>query len=206
MDTPKKEPSKEDVPGGSLLFIFSSPRSGSTLLISILDARDEIRMNGERRDFLWNLHDLHGNREELMRNSPKAFDDWQQQREDGHCPSHINHSTDESWNGMVRSVLKAWINPPEDAKWWGMKDVHIGKACVQYAFALFSWIMEVMPDARMIFLTRDIDSIETSMGYHPEWWVSYGKCPGAWRRNAAKQHSAFEEFNALNPDTTALLR
>jgi len=192
--------------GGSPLFVFSSPRSGSTLLVSILDGHGDITMNGERRDFLWSLRNLWDHRGALQKNSPRAFLPIDEQVQQGNFPSHVNHSTEESWAEGVRALLRGWVNPGEGDRWWGMKDVHVAKLGMGMGVEMWSWLQTVMPDARIVFLTRDTGAVERSMERTLAWWVpSYGNCIGNCMRKVKVQQNAFREYHALNPSTTALV-
>lgn len=191
---------------GTPVMIFATPRSGSTLLIRLLNRIDGWSIAGEKLGLLRAVKATHDLRSALEARSPHAFNSLFQQEHDGHFPSHHAPSSKAEWDAAARDMLMAWANGGS-SRYWGMKEVHLAKHGFKYGISVWTWLMEIMPDVKFILLSRNVDDTEVSMGRNLKWWVpSYGSCIGACRRQVRQQTEAFDEFATLYPNNTLRLQ
>jgi hypothetical protein len=193
-----KKRETKDVP----FVIFSTPRSGSTLLMRMLNGMEGVVCNGERRDFLWSLKGLYDHRAALAAKSGHSFEDLDAVVARGEFPSHHNGSTEEGWAQACEDVLRAWCGGMGEAgaKAWGMKEVHVGKAGGQYLFQVCDWLQGMIPGVRFIFLTRPIEQAVISMMGNAKWWIpSYAPCAAGCERALRTQSAAMRDYAALYP-------
>lgn len=193
-----KKRETSDVP----FVIFSTPRSGSTLLMRMLNGLDGVACNGERRDFLWSLKGLYEHRAGLEAKSAHSFEELDAVVARGEFPSHHNGSTAEGWAAACEATLRAWCGGEGErgAKAWGMKEVHIGKAGGQYLFQICDWLQGMIPGVRFIFLTRELEKALVSVLGNAKWWIpSYASCAAGCERALKTQQAAMRDYAALYP-------
>ena len=193
-----KKRETSDVP----FVIFSTPRSGSTLLMRMLNGMEGVVCNGERRDFLWSLKGLYDHRAALEAKSAHSFEDLDAVVARGEFPSHHNGSTAEGWARACEDALRAWCGGfgEAGAKAWGMKEVHVGKIGGQYLFQVCDWLQGMIPGVRFIFLTREIEAALLSMLGNAKWWIpSYAPCAAGCERALRTQTAAMRDYAALYP-------
>ena len=195
-----KERKTSDVP----FVIFGTPRSGSTLLIRMLNKMDGIACNGERRDFLWCLKGLYDHRSALESRSPHSFEDLDTVVERNEFPSHHNKSTKDGWSIACENTLRAWCGGEGESgsKAWGMKEVHVGKIGGQYLFQICDWLQGMVSGIKFIFLTRELEATLISMMKNPKWWIpAYASCAAGCERAIKTQKSAMSDYAALYPSS-----
>lgn len=193
-----REPQQgEDCP----FFIFATPRSRSTLLMRMLDKSSGVRCGGEMKNLLWDLKKIHGRRSEHFGRTPESFRPLSELEAEKSFPSHLCHSSAEGWDSGIINLLKRW-NGAWGERFWGMKDVHVGKRGLECAFPLWTWLLETMPTAKLIFLTRDFSETLASMASLESFFIpSYGSCSADLEKRLMRQREAFQAFGDFYQDS-----
>lgn len=167
----------------SAFTIFSTPRSGSTLLMRIIESF-KYRCGGECKDLFYKLKDLH----DLRKHPILQFEDHE-----GMFPAHRNYSNVDEWNFVSDMIYKKWLGVTDQIS-WGCKNVHLGTECSEKFQDLVTWIDSTFNDMCFIFLTRNTKDIISSMEEHLDWWIpSYVRYEADLEETLRSQKSAFME-------------
>lgn len=101
------------------------------------------------------------------------------------------------------------LRTPDAAECFGRRVSIQARTGLDEAIPLWSWLLESWPFARIVFLERDQGEIELSMlatQKDLQWIPKWGKCTGCCGRQVKGMHEAFQEFHALNPSRTAIVK
>jgi len=145
-------------------------RSGSTLLMGLLNSIDGYSIVGENNDSMKYLIDFYINMRDVVFNTNgKGVDDaW------------YNKCSLEHLKLVVRRCMASICDPSHSAKCVGWKEIryirHLGSDLGKFLSNLF-----FISDCRFVFLTRDLDDTCKS-----EWWARNPNCK--------KNLGSFEDF------------
>lgn len=177
---------------GFPLFIFGHPRSGSTLCMRLLNAIGGVYVSGKTINILWQLNRLH---EEYVRVKARYSPNF---------PAWYCRGTEETWTNGVAELMRMWANPPPACKAWGWKEVYIARD--GRGVELLTWLHEVLPNAKFIFLARDHNKVISSMLEQSNWWIpGFARSEGDIECKLANQLKTWREYNELQPLKTILL-
>lgn len=184
------------------VFVFSAPRSGSTLVMRILNQTPGVGFSGETRGFFWKLQKMHAERDNLLQQFPGADDPLDRQLGQGAFPAWLQNSTEAGWTDAIRGLARAWAGGGERA--WGWKEVTEGRH--GHGFELYQWIHRIMPDALLVFLLRPVEEIMPSMmGRRGDFIPIFADCPAGCERKVREQHRSFREYAEENPEGCRML-
>lgn len=178
------------------IFLISPPRAKATLLMRTLDATPEITMAGESDDFVSRLHRLFNHRPKFR--AQWASEDW---------PRHRLEGNDSAWRQSIRGMLEGWIGPRPGSEFMGLRLSYLGREDWATALREWSWLLEMWPEAKIVFLTRDQGEVELSMlaTPHLRWVPEYGKCLTCAGGRVKRVMESMTDFHILNPTRTAIL-
>lgn len=162
----------------------------------MLDASPGITMSGEADEFIDSLRTLFHSRAAYQ--AKWADEGW---------PRHRIAPETGDWKQSIRDMLKGWVCPQRGDTHYGVRIQTLEREGRDGALLFWSWLLDVWPDAKIIFLTRDQGKIELSMMVTPKlkWVPNYGRCIGCCGTNVFLTLKAMSDFHFLNPRRTALL-
>ena len=177
-------------------FLITVPRARGTLLMRMLDATPGVRCVGESSDVLARLREL--------RDLPAAR---AARHTDKRWPMFRQHADDAAWGGLVAAMLPAWCGAVAGRdRHYGARLTYLGREGWESAVGWWSWLLEMWPEAVMVFLTRDQGEVELSMlATQPLWRPDYGTCAGNCGGRLHHHLRSMEDFQKLNPARTVLL-
>jgi hypothetical protein len=178
------------------IFLIAPPRAKASLLMRMLDATHGVTMTGEADEFIASLRKLHARR-------AKHLDRWA----DEEWPRHRLEEDGAAWKQSVRGMLQGWIGPRPGSEFIGLRLSFLGREDWASALREWSWLLEIWPEAKIIFLTRDQGEIEISMLVTPQlrWVPEYGKCVTCVGGRVKRVMESIEDFHLLNPARTVML-
>ena len=201
---PTREAAAVSVPVERPIFVFSAPRSGSTLLMRILAGVPGVKFGGEAADFWWRLKGMEAFREDWLREFPGAEEDPAVVAARGGFPGHYWPGAAEGWRRAVRDLAKARVGASPGCVAWGWKETGIGK--LGGGEELFRWIHTVFPEAHLVFLLRDVEKVLVSMAGRLSWFIpQFAGCMGEAERLVKVQQASFAAYAAEEPGRTSLL-
>lgn len=140
------------------LFVVTYGRSGSTLLMGVLDSLPGFCVRGENRGVVYDLFQYHSKamtaREQWTRDEPLAAQ---------HAWYGIDQYPPEIATGLMRQlVLETLLRPEPDTRVTGFKEIRWWMPRpVQY----LDFIETLFPGARFVLNTRNLDDVANS-----RWW------------------------------------
>lgn len=179
------------------LFVFSAPRSGSTLLMRYLHDTPGGRFGGETDNFWWPLHTLFSQAAEMKEEFPASELTLAEQLASGNFPSRFAPPEELIHDACRRHLLAtAGVQPGTSPDFWGWKDVYIGRQGAGHE--IFRMIHILFPAAQLVMLFRDPEACLTSMMTRwREWWQGrYAQCPSAAERAIRAQQRVMKEYLA----------
>lgn len=185
-------------------FLFSTPRDRGSVLVRMLDASPGVRCSGEGHDFLARVRQMFFWREVIAHDHPE---DFSASPPPGYHPRYRQHSTEESWNLALYEVFRGWCNPRASDEFFGFRDIFtLRQADWKQALDLWSWLQTSIPDAKLIFLTRNDEETEKSTFLTArDWLPAYAKCHGGLMRQVRALRGFMADYHEMNPRSTVLL-
>lgn len=180
------------------LFIFAQGRSGSTLLLELLNEIDGVNICGENNGALKHLEKFHGCLRESIRNSHPWGDDkpkftYREILEKELKPAWYNVFEYKSILEQLRSLIREMYNPHGDYRVWGFKEIRHGLGGTYNAFeSELDFIKLMFPGSRFVFNTRSIHDLLQS-----GWWADH---PERSRKRLSYQYACFEEYFKIHND------
>jgi Sulfotransferase family len=184
----------EDTP----VFLISLPRSGSSLLMRILDRGKDTVFGGETRDLLLRVHAMHAFREEFKLRCPISITPLKETKEKKLFQAFLLRGESEAWDESIRGVLKAWAGCQPTTRFWGWKEVHIGR--YDEGIRALEWLMQLLPSIKFIYLQRDQNEVLRSMNERPKWWKDTHGEGAAMVKLVGQQRDKLHEFSAAHPE------
>jgi hypothetical protein len=184
------------------VFLFSPPRSGSTLVMRMLMNSPRVCFGGETETVLWKTKDITEVRNKIEKKNPSAFKGIDTVLRDVNShPAWVQSGTEKSVNEGARKMLEGWAGANEnDHDFWGWKEISIG---YKGSTGMFEWIERVMPDAKMIFLFRNQIKTLSSLLAKRTWFDWYGKCPSSMERTLATQTQTLLRYSRKSRNENA---
>lgn len=169
------------MPRNGYVFIVTYGRSGSTLLMKLLNSISGACIRGENGDLLTpilrSIHDLRNSYNVCIRRTEIGIP----LSERALHLRDILSTPNDPWFGAerididdyARSILDCFVRtilcPPEKSTLLGFKDIHFYKAGDHFD-RIMNCMLTEFPDGRIIFLTRDLDDVAKS-----GWWKDLPK-------------------------------
>ncbi len=173
--------------------ILATPRARASVLVSALDATPGVRCAAESPGFLAGLMDFHGLREKTA--AAAAASPWL-----------ALAAPPAEWESSLRGILPAWAGADESHTHCGLRETFLGREGWEQAVGAWSWIQTLWPQARLIFITRDMEETEISLhATLPLWVPSYGTCHGDCLRRIRGVRQSMADYHAMNPRSTLML-
>lgn len=196
------------LPEKGFVFVATYGRSGSTLLMKLLNSIQGACVRGESGNSLTpvlsSIYSLKSNynvnirRTELRKDPEDRTPHWQK----------ILGTVDDPWygaenidvTGYANSVLDSFVRyilcPPQQVSFLGFKDIHFHESGAQFE-PIMSCLLEFFPNSKIIFLTRDLEDVSSS-----GWWKTIEKA--AVVKNLGKANDLFHTFHETNKDRTMM--
>jgi hypothetical protein len=134
--------------------IVTYGRSGSTLLMGLLNAIDGYRIRGENFGCMEELRRFHGLlRDASEKQSPKTTSAW------------FNEFDPDQGLAELRELHRLLLNADGRARVFGFKEIRYVKMQREELFALLDFLELLAPPSAVIFNTRDVDAVRRS-----KWW------------------------------------
>jgi Sulfotransferase family len=158
---------------------------------------------GETKSLFFELKRLYDFRENFVAGYPLAVRGLEVMKSEQKFPPHLLQGTEEQWRDVMRSVLQAWAGVKPDTRFWGWKEVHLCR--YDAGVEIMSWVAELVPDAKFIWLMRDPQEVVESMQRSPNWWRQhFGKPHNFWSSIRAQREN-LRKFQELYPDRVWML-
>ncbi|WP_051218305.1 sulfotransferase [Nocardioides insulae] len=161
----------------SYVFVVTYGRSGSTLLMGILNSIPGYLIRGENGGVTFDLYNFHTT---LSKHANRA--DRQGASERPHAPwfGIDNYRPEEAKRGMRKLVEESLLLPTPDTRVTGFKEIRWNKRdLVPY----LRFLKDVFPGAKFVMNVRDLEQVQQS-----EWWKETD--PAALRRFDARIRDA----------------
>ncbi len=142
------------------MFILTYGRSGSTLLMGVLNSIPGYLLRGENQDALQHLFRFHQGLTELSTRWPKARLRQRTHPFFGAGDFPVNRSLERTRELVLDTVLR----PRPDTRVTGFKEIRWHSADVA---AYVAWMRQVFPGARFVVNTRDPEEVLKS-----GWWAA----------------------------------
>lgn len=143
-------------------FIVTYGRSGSTLLMNIINSCDGCRIRGENNNSLYGIYQSY----------KKIIDAQQEHGKNSHLTSSpwwgISAVNAESYaQKLVKSFIDEVIMPGPSDTLCGFKEIRFSRREVPDLIGYINFLTKFFPGARIIFNHRDLDAVSSS-----KWWAS----------------------------------
>jgi hypothetical protein len=155
------QPPTEESPGPEFVFVVTYGRSGSTLLMGLLNSIPGYLVRGENWDALHHLFAFH----RTLAEGSRKWDPARLRR-----PTHpfFGASDFPEQRSIARTrdlVVDTVLRPEADTRVTGFKEIRWYRDDVEEYVA---WLREVFPGARFVVNTRDHDEVRRS-----GWWAKH---------------------------------
>lgn len=187
------------------LFVIAQGRSGSTLLLRMLNEIEGYNICGENFNAVEKLADFYYLLQKITQQIPKIegvqnrfptyeeLEKWQ----------HENYSGFEWYNiydlkiikQKLREIIVTMFNPNFHYKVWGFKEIRLGfKTNYEQLERQLNFITLLFPQAKFIFNTRNVENLIKSA-----WWAEK---PEENKKYLQKQQHLFKEYCIAHPQNT----
>ncbi len=172
---------------GLPVFIFGQGRSGSTLILRILNTVPGVRICGENEKALDHIRRLYLCYEQSRRRMINPFYAlaWAP-------PCELSELADH-----CRRFISAIYNPGGQFRVWGFKEIRYGGKEYQELSDDLAFLLFLFPSARFVFNTR-----MTADTVRSEWW---SQKPDESTKLLERSRNNFEQYVAANPKRSFLL-
>ncbi len=197
--------------GTNYVFVIAQGRSGSTLLLRILNSIDGYNICGENYGATKFLSQFYKSIIETYETTPKDDGNFLSYNEISSMEQTKKHlSGFEFYNvfqlsvieDQLRSLILKMLNPEGQFKVCGFKEIRFGSDGVSQKFWKFKveldFLKKMFPTSKFIFLTRDIEQVVKS-----SWWA---KNPDRSRTILKRQKDCFDKYALQYPDFTFSIR
>ena len=193
------------------LFIVAQGRSGSSLLLRLLNSIDGCHICGENHNAMSNLSEFYFSllrSEEHIPQINGRFRTYSELSEFSKNISKSNKLTKQIYSGYewynvfdkdrilasCRAIALNMFNPSNSYKVWGFKEIRFG---IEVGYKKFERDLDFLRllshESKIIFLTRDIEQLLKSA-----WWA---EAPEKSMEILTKQRRKFERYYAQNLDS-----
>lgn len=190
------------------VFLITQGRSGSTLLLRLINTIEGYNICGENLGAIGELYGFYKAILETKIKAPKNEDSSLKSYSEllAEPPRSKKYSGFEWYNvfqvekiqSQLRELIFEMFNPNSEFEVWGFKEIRFGGKNKQYKYNRFQeeldFIKFLFPQAKFIFNTRKIEEIVKS-----GWW---NKDPEAAANTLQKQADFFKRYSSENPDFT----
>lgn len=172
---------------GLPLFVLGQGRSGSTLVLRILNTMPGARICGENEKALDHLRLLH---ERFVSSRARTIDEFYALAWKPPCEL-------EELEDHLRRFMLSLYNPQSQCKIWGFKEIRYGSGKYDDFVKELAFLRKLFPTARFILNTRKTEDTVNS-----EWWA---KNPDQSRQMLENSRANFERYASENPQWSFLL-
>lgn len=189
------------------LFIISQGRSGSTLLLRLLNSIDGYHICGENHNAMGNLAEFYFSLLQSEKHIPQVNGRFKTYSELSEF-SKSNRLMNQAYSGYewynvfdkdsilasCQGIAIAMFNPSNSHKVWGFKEIRFG---IKVSYKKFKRDLDFLRllshESKIIFLTRDIEQLLKSA-----WWA---ECPEESRELLTRQKQKFKRYYTQNLDS-----
>ncbi len=165
----------------------------------ILNHGADTKFGGETKDLLFEAKRLHDFRNNYTNRRPAGLNDLEAMKSMNKFPAFLLHGTQDAWDESVRGVLRSWAGCLPSTRFWGWKEVHLGR--FDDGLAVLVWLTDLLPGTKFIYLRRDRSEVIRSMKERPGWWkATHGEGLGL-EKTVARQEENLGKFAAEHPDS-----
>ncbi|NEO58232.1 MAG: sulfotransferase [Okeania sp. SIO3B5] len=196
----------DGIKNSNCVFIIAQGRSGSTLLLRLLNSVDGYNICGENYNAISSLSYFYQALVKTQKQSPKNQHRFCTYEElSSRDVTYKDYSGFEWYNvydiklleDRLASLIYEMFNPPNSKfRVWGFKEIRIGGGNAY--FVNFSWNLDFLknlfPKAKFIFNTRNLGDLLKS-----GWWKEQ---PERSKKILENQYNLFMEYNYKNPEYT----
>lgn len=195
-------------PRDGYVFVVTYGRSGSTLLMKLLNSISGACIRGENGDSLTPLLRSICNLENSYNVKVRRAEMEKRPEDRTYYWKRLLGTPDDPWYGAenidvddyARSILDAFVRtvlrPPEKVSLLGFKDIHFYKDPSNFESTM-SCMLRYFPQSRIIFLTRSIEDVASS-----GWWKDMDRT--AVLQELGRANILFESFHKNNTDRTIM--
>jgi hypothetical protein len=205
MSETKSNPVLSNLEESRCVFLITQGRSGSTLLLRLVNEIDGYNICGENKGALGELYKFYEaiveTEKKVLKNSEGQFMSYKNLID--RTNKSKNHSGFEWYNVFkielidrkLRELIFEMFNSHQTCEVWGFKEIRYGSRTTYSRFKEeLNFLKLLFPQAKFIFNTREIEEIVKS-----GWW---SKNPDTSRKILAKQQTFFEKYQTQYPDYT----
>lgn len=185
---------------GQPLFVFSSPRSGSTLAMRLLNVPGECAFGGESPELLWHLRGIHTAHKKARTAFPRChlpLSELEGPSDFGALANRVAGGSDQIHEG-VRAIIKGWAGATSEPV-FGWKEITIGSK--GGGRPLYDWLTKEV-GAKILFLTRKTPQAAESILEMGSCFTHLGRDLPSIRRSLFTQHEDFKKA----PNLPSLVR
>lgn len=179
-------------PSGTCVFLIAQGRSGSTLLLELLNEIDGVNICGENWGATKHLAAFEQSLIQSRFYAPPYGESgrmmtYQEIRDRGLKAAWYNLFDLETVQDKLRDILTEMYDPEHIFRIWGFKEIRLGLNSSYEEFeAELDFLKGLFPAARFIFNTRDLDDLIQS-----GWWADY---PEESKRMLTEQMHHFRTY------------
>lgn len=189
------------------VFIVAQGRSGSTLLLKLLNSINGYNICGENHGALSQLNAFYDSILRTEKLVPKAEEKNLAYSDLVHLPSRKDNYSGFEWYNVyqlnfiedkLRELIVGMFNPTQQYRVWGFKEIRFGLGTIYNHFNInyekfaseLNFIKQLFPHAKFIFLTRKTENLIKSA-----WWANN---PEQSKKTLEKQKYLFQEYKSNN--------
>lgn len=185
------------------VFIVAQGRSGSTLLLKLLNSIDGYNICGENHGALSQLNAFYDSILRTEKLVPKVENKNLAYSDLIELPSRQDNYSGFEWYNVyqlnfiedkLRELIVGMFNPSQQYRVWGFKEIRFGLGTIYNHFDInyekfaseLNFIKQLFPHAKFVFLTRKTENLIKSA-----WWANN---PEQSKKTLDKQKNLFHEY------------
>ena len=198
-----------DVKNSDCVFIVAQGRSGSTLLLKLLNSIDGYNICGENHGALSQLNAFYDSILRTDKLVPKSQGNNLKYSEIVNLPPRTDRYSGFEWYNVyqlnfieekLRDLIFGMFNSHQKYRVWGFKEIRFGLGTIYNHFNIdlekfssdLNFLKQLFPRAKFIFLTRNTEELLKSA-----WWANN---PKQSRKTLEQQKNFFWEYQNNNLD------
>lgn len=202
----ERSPLPMNLEEANCVFILAQPRSGSTLLLRLLNTLDGFNICGENRAAFSSLAQFYESMLYTLKMGPKdksslsdsflSFDALKQRQV--YNPNYsgfewYNVFNDKEVFQKIRELIIEILNPKMKYETFGFKEIRYGRSETEHLETEINILKTLFPKAKFVFNTREIEDILKSA------WLK-DQNPTFAQNNLLRQANSFKRYAENNPD------
>lgn len=193
-----------ELKNSNCVIVLAQGRSGSTLLLRVLNEIEGYNICGENHGAIRKLYEFNQLLQETTKIVPKQNGRFYTYEELMNLPKYSDSYSGFEWYNVyqiesiqekLRELIFEMFNPERKFKVWGFKEIRFGGETTKYYKRFeneLNFLKNLFPKTKFIFLTRDIEQLLKSA-----WW---SKNPDTSRKILEKQEIFFDKYYQNNAD------